>query len=227
MGLPERADGGCRALPPVRRRRRSPGHRLDVLNLSMGFYPETVEEERSLHPTLFQALRILSRSGTVVVCSAGNDGTARRALPAAYAGHPKLDGAPVVAVGARNPNGTVALFSNTGSWVTTYAPGASVLSTMPPLRGGILPSARTRAFGECREGVDPDDFTRPERDQASHEVSRVAGFGLWSGTSFAAPVVAGEVAAAIAAAQGAGEDVPEQAVSRGQKAVEEVLRAAP
>jgi hypothetical protein len=199
------------------------GHRLDVLNLSMGFYPETPDDVSTLDPTLGQALQVLSRAGTVVVCSAGNDATARMLLPAAYPEFGVLDGAPLVAVGARNPNGTVALFSNTGTWVTTYAPGASVFSTMPPLSGGIQPSAKTRAFGLDREGIDPDDFTRSDPD--AEDGSRLGGFALWSGTSFAAPIVAGRIAAQIAALQGDAADDPGAAAGRGADAVAAVLAA--
>jgi subtilisin family serine protease len=126
-----------------------------------------------------------------VVCSAGNDATARPMFPAAFS--PWLDGAgpvttdatrvPVVSVGALNPNGTDALFTNTGPWVRAYVPGASVLSTTPPFQGGLQPIARTEAFQRRRESEDPDDYT--------------SGFALWSGTSFAAPLLAGRIAAAM------------------------------
>jgi subtilisin family serine protease len=91
--------------------------------------------------------------------------------------------APLVSVGALNPNGTTALFSNTGPWVRCYAPGASVVSTVPMTDGGAQPIARTVAAGRKRETIDPDDYS--------------AGFAVWSGTSFAAPVIAGRIAAAL------------------------------
>jgi subtilisin family serine protease len=92
---------------------------------------------------------------------------------------------PVVSVGAQNPNGTDALFSNVGSWVVTYRQGAAIMSTMPPnFQGGFEPMARTHSpDGRLREALDPDDFS--------------SGFGLWSGTSFSAPVAAGAVACAL------------------------------
>ena len=86
----------------------------------------------------------------------------------------------MVSVGALNPNGTDALFSNAGPWVRAYAPGASVMSTLPQFQGGLEPAARTEAYQRVRESIDPDDFTGT--------------FALWSGTSFAAPLFAGRVA---------------------------------
>ena len=89
---------------------------------------------------------------------------------------------PLVSVGALNPDGSVALFSNSGSWVSCYSPGAALVSTLPvvdsrPARAvgtGFAPPA-DRPVASWRATIDPDNFT---------------GFGTWSGTSFAAPVAA-------------------------------------
>ena len=98
---------------------------------------------------------LLGECGVSVVCSAGNDATARPMFPAAFApwadgkGGVRPDGhgvVPVVSVGALNPNGTDALFSNAGPWVRAYAPGAAVMSTLPPFQGGLEPAARTEAY---------------------------------------------------------------------------------
>jgi subtilisin family serine protease len=100
---------------------------------------------------------------------------------------------PVSAVGARNPDGTIAWFSNDGPWVKYLRPGASLVSTFPDTYDGSAePSYQVlNRRGEIRSSFDPDDF--------------ISGFGVWSGTSFAAPVLAGEVAAALAAAYRGGE----------------------
>jgi serine protease len=127
----------------------------------------------------------------VVVASAANDATSRPSFPAAFCRWSGDDGpvpydptiAPLVSVGALNPNRTVALFSNAGPWVRTRVPGAAVVSTIPAFRGGYEPVARTTAFGRVRETIDPDDFT--------------GGFAVWSGTSFSAPILAGDIAAQL------------------------------
>jgi subtilisin family serine protease len=125
----------------------------------------------------------------------------------------------VVSVGALNPNRTDALFTNGGPWVTCYAPGASVMSTMPPFRGGRQAMAHVAIDGRVRESIDPDDYRG--------SVSRAfrGGFGLWSGTSFAAPTVAGALAA-VMSKELMGKPEPDDsvrgAVTRGWSAVEKL-----
>jgi subtilisin family serine protease len=113
-------------------------------------------------------------------------------FPAAFAPHPggvistlDPDCVPVTSVGATNPNGTTALFSNAGDWVTCRRYGASLVSTVPVnLNGSAQSSYWVRAGAEERATIDPDDF--------------VSGFATWSGTSFAAPALAGEIAQKLA-----------------------------
>ncbi|MGN6127590.1 MAG: S8/S53 family peptidase, partial [Humibacter sp.] len=193
------------------------GQRLDVLVLSLGYYHETPQD--GLYDiTLYQLLAAIGRTGTIVVCSAGNDATDRPQFPAAlwdWPGadgdsivHPSDDSTPIISVGALNPNGTVALFSNDGPWVRTWAPGAAVVSTMPPVNGGLNAEGSRWFEGERRSSIDPDDFR--------------GGFAVWSGTSFAAPVVAGRLAAAI---DGLGPaTTPEERRARAAKAIDQVLK---
>lgn len=159
---------------------------VDALVLALGFYHES-PAELSLGHVMSETLLRIRRAGTTVVCAAGNDSSDVPFLPAALTrwndGQSLVphteDAAPLISVGALNPNGTVALFSNSGPWVNCYAPGASVLSTTPPTNAGAQPSSRTKAYGLARETIDLDDAT--------------SGFAIWSGTSFAAPYVAGAV----------------------------------
>ncbi len=167
------------------------GRQIDVLNLSLGYYHETPQDDL-FDLTLVRLLLAARRRGCAVVCSAGNDSTDRPTFPAALWGWDGADFvvpdpddvAPHVSVGALNPNGTMALFSNLGAWVTTFAPGAAVVSTSPGFNGGAQPGVRDDRDGIRRETIDPEDFT--------------GGFAIWSGTSFAAPYVAGLLARAIA-----------------------------
>ena len=154
---------------------------LDVVNLSMGYYHETPDEadDTALH----DLLQDFADEGVVVVACAGNDSTRARFFPAAFAvkGDDNL-----VGVGATNPDDhSIALFSNVGDWVTAHAPGAGVVSTVPTtLSGSLNPALTLTGSGPGpRAGVDFDDFR--------------SGFALWSGTSFASPWIAGEIAAEV------------------------------
>jgi subtilisin family serine protease len=176
----------------TRHSKKQPGGRaIDVLSLSMGYYHEAPEDSL-LDPIIQEIMVEFGRLGTIVVCSAGNDATARPSYPAAFA--PWSDGAgpvkvdrnrvPLVSVGAMNPSGASdAMFSNAGPWVRTYVKGAAVVSTMPPYNSGGQPYSSTVAYDRLRECIDPDDFR--------------SGFAVWSGTSFSAPLLAGELATAL------------------------------
>lgn len=181
---------------------RQGGRRIDVINLSIGFYHET-PDTGLFDKTLAELLLRARREGCTIVCSAGNDATSRPTFPAALWRWPGRDFvapdstsvSPHLAVGALNPNGTVALFSNIGGWVSTFAPGASVLSSFPALNGGLQAEVRSDRDELRRETIDPDDF----------RTARSAGYALWSGTSFAAPYVAGMIARELAPSLMAGE----------------------
>jgi hypothetical protein len=163
---------------------------IDVVSLSLGFYPERGDHATS--ELLAQAVRRLTDLGVVVVAAAGNDATTRPFVPAALAlnaggtngGNPLL-----VAVGALNASGaTVAAFSNDGNWVRRWAPGNAVVSTVPLWQGSRTPEIELPDNGggstKIRATPDEDDLT--------------TGFAVWAGTSFATPVVSGMLAAEFA-----------------------------
>src|SRR5262249_44186930 len=126
--------------------------------------------------------------GVAVIAAAGNYASSRRFYPAAFAAEPPPGQIPLISVGALNPNGSKALFSDGGRWVPRGASGAAVISTSPQdVNGSRAPEVRMRAhpanelpaahgLPAAREALDPDDYS--------------GGFAAWSGTSFAAPLLA-------------------------------------
>lgn len=192
------------------------GRPIDVLNLSLGYYHES-PQDGLYTKDLSDLLTALRALGTTVVVSCGNDATDRPTFPASLWPWPGADngltpdaGAAHVSVGALNPDArTTALFSNVGPWVRAYAVGASVLSTLPDFTGGLQASARDDRYQRRRLTIGPEDYR--------------GGFALWSGTSFAAPVVAGLVAAALGTPSAKPD--PAGLVASARAAVDDVLAA--
>ena len=163
---------------------------VDVVSLSLGYYHE-LPADLAYDQLLIESLRALGERGVAVVAAAGNDATPRHFYPAGFAPHAggqsnpvQCDVLPVISVGALNPDlRSVALFSNAGDWVCCHRQGAALVSTMPTtFNGSLQPTGRGRtppaATGAAT--IDPDNFH--------------GGFATWSGTSFAAPILAAEVA---------------------------------
>jgi Subtilase family len=157
---------------------------VDVVSLSFGYFSESPAYAAAT-AGLWRVIKVLLRLGVVVVAAAGNYATSRRFYPAAFATEAvPPDEVPVISVGALNPNGTKAMFSNDGDWVTFFAQGAAVLSTYPvDINASRSPELRmptgptppgTPLPG--RAALKPDDFTD--------------GWAIWSGTSFSAPYIA-------------------------------------
>jgi subtilisin family serine protease len=155
-----------------------PADMIDILSISIGYYCETIEDEAET-TEFARLLGLLSDLGVLIVAAAGNNATTRPFFPAALATTPPQGGGqPVLSVGALNPNGTKAFFSNQAPWVHAWATGAAVVSTFPKLKGSTGPSNAIRELD--RESMDPDDYT--------------SGFAMWHGTSFAGPHAAAELA---------------------------------
>lgn len=190
---------------------------IDVVTLSIGYYHEQPTDQIT-DIAIARLMRELGRAGVLVVAAAGNDATNRPLLPAGFAGQVvglERDALPLVSVGSLNPGqASVSLFSNAGEWVTTYRPGASIVSTLPVTQDASAQPSRHAAAApgdaRTRATIDPDDYS--------------GGFGVWSGTSFAAPVLAGELAQHLV--QQGPEDVHLDAlIERGWKALSSVLPA--
>ena len=164
---------------------------VDVVSLSLGYFDES-RADITDSSGLWQVIRVLLDLGVAVVAAAGNYSTSRPFYPAAFSLQPSP--VPVIGVGALNPNGSRALFSDGGRWVGAWAAGAAVVSTYPDdVNGSLTAQVRVDADpgglgsgngrGDDREALDPDDFR--------------GGFAAWSGTSFAAPLIAAQLAARL------------------------------
>jgi subtilisin family serine protease len=90
----------------------------DVINMSLG-----IKHEGGGLPHE-EVIRYALAKGATIVAASGNDGTNDKYYPGALPG--------VVAVGAIDENGQVALFSTYGGHVSFTAPGTRIFSTFPP-----------------------------------------------------------------------------------------------
>jgi subtilisin family serine protease len=162
-----------------------PAKMVDVVSLSLGFFSESPDDV--VASPLGQVIEELLQLGVTVIAAAGNFATNQRWFPAALAGLPTPQGrVPLISVGALNPNGSRASFSNAGRWVTAWATGAVVTSTYPTdINGSRAPELEVTGQPHARASLDPDDYS--------------AGFAMWSGTSFSAPLLAAYVAQALMA----------------------------
>ena len=159
---------------------------VDIVCLSLGYYHESDLDGVTYDSRLKKALDALADVGVMVVAAAGNNATSRPLLPAAFApsGRRASPDRDEGAAGQRgrlaNPDGSVALFSNDGTWTpaTPRAPPWSApcrRSTSGCDHRSTWRRAAPRASGGQPGQLDPDKLT---------------GFGTWSGTSFAALVMA-------------------------------------
>ena len=135
---------------------------VDIISMSAGVAPSGGHSLLSLQAFYENYLK---GSNTLLVCAAGND-----AGPGPF--EPASQGWPV-AVGALNPDGSQAGYSNYGAWVDVWARGTDLINAFP--RG------RYRYMEPPMVGQPEGNFT--------------SGLASWSGTSFATPLVAGLIAA--------------------------------
>jgi subtilisin family serine protease len=145
-----------------------------VINLSFG---GGVFVEEDPPPLLRAALRDIDYDRVAVVASAGNDGSAKKAWPAAFKN--------VIAVGALDDTDhqqreapPIAAFSNWGGWIRAYASGVMLVGPFVDFKesGFVLVEG---------EGFLPSDDDQPREYK---------GWAQWSGTSFAAATVSGRIA---------------------------------
>ncbi|MCP3975223.1 MAG: S8 family serine peptidase [bacterium] len=141
-----------------------------VLNLSLAGADHGVPDPL---PATLEILKVWLDLGIKVVAAAGNDHTDAPHYPAAYDG--------VIGVGAVDRANTDADFSNYGSWVDEKRLGVNVVSAY--LEGG-----------SDRSSVKvPKPTGNPRMPHRSKTRGPWDGLASWSGTSFAAPQVAGEL----------------------------------
>jgi subtilisin family serine protease len=168
---------------------------IDVVSLSAGYFPETPEERLTLD-SFRTEINGLRQRGVTMVAAAGNYATSREFQPAALAKVKTQYEAPLISVGALNPNGTIASFSDQADWVTCYASGVAVVSSFPPVNGSTNPISSVPRYR--RQSYDLDDFS--------------GGIAMWNGTSFATPIVAAAFTAALTGlAPGDAADMPARA----------------
>jgi subtilase family protein len=162
-----------------------PDKMVDIVSLSLGYYEEN-PADIAYTGQFGSVIAELLGLGVLVVAAAGNDATTRRFYPAAFADQPLGSGCgpQVISVGALNPDVTAskALFSNEGPWVRCWATGAGIVSTYPTDVRGTA-AADHEVPDQGRNSFDPDDYS--------------AGFAVWDGTSFAAPLAAAEIGKAL------------------------------
>jgi hypothetical protein len=152
---------------------------VDIVSLSFGYYEQAAEN--AFHTSkLREVLGELGDLGVRVVAAAGNRASADPVYPAALAGAPWAGDAPetrLISVGALNPDGSRAVYSNHGDWVTHWDFGTAVAGPTPPF-------GQQAARGQTAE-YDPENL--------------VGGFASWAGTSFATGLFAGRLAAELMA----------------------------
>ena len=185
----------------------------DVINLSLGptpvDQPGEIDEGTALTVDALKALQ--QECGTVVVVAAGH---VEEKMPAEQIAPP---GPLSLVVGALDLSGQPAWFSSKQP-VTIWAPGTDILSSFVYFPGPVSldhPAADDHTHTHVPAGA-PVPAQQP--------LAPFEGWARWNGTSFAAPAVAGAIAAQISALAAADPETPRRELRR--RAVELLLSQA-
>ncbi|MGN9907698.1 S8 family peptidase [Phytohabitans sp. LJ34] len=143
---------------------------VDVALLAFGRRIEDGDDTTAEAEQTREGIDNLVRRGVRMVISAGNGGTDEPVFPASYARVAGHSTGMVVSVGAGLSATFPEDYSSRGGWVTDWRLAGDIVSTIP-LTPGSKEETQGKSTGE--------------------------GYGKWSGTSFAAAIVAGEFAAQV------------------------------
>jgi hypothetical protein len=147
--------------------------RADIVLMAFGRTAQDGDGDPAL-ASLREAVAAVIARGMQVVASAGNEGSTEPEYPAAFA----ADGLPVFSVGALVSVNDFAPYSNHGPWVHEGWIGTDIISIHPQTLQGA---------GSLQ--LSPDAITSPPVP-----VATTTGRAWWTGTSFAAAIVAGQLA---------------------------------
>jgi len=188
----------------------------DVVNLSLGPTPvdQPGESDEGTAQTVKALEELQHACGTIVVAAAGH---VDEEMPAEQIAPP---GPLSLVVGALDLSGQPAWFSGKQP-VTIWAPGTDILSSFVYFPGPVAldhPAAHDHSDDHAHpHSHDPSDAPVP----AQQPLAPFEGWARWNGTSFAAPAVAGALAAQIGALAMAEPEAPRRELR--QRAVELVL----
>jgi hypothetical protein len=153
----------------IRAKNPNPGQFVDIVLMA---FAGSLENNDTGRTKFHELLRQLHDRGVILVAAAGNDASDALMYPAAFE--------EVHGVGALTSDGAMAMYTNDGKWVNFYAEGYAVVSCAPiDLDGHRAPTYQNPTHN--RKSYDVDNFS--------------SGLMCWSGTSFAAGIVASRIAA--------------------------------
>ena len=186
----------------------------DVVNLSLGPTPvdQPDETDEGTGLTVAALKQLQDECGTVVVVAAGH---VDEEMPAEQIAPP---GPLSLVVGALDLSGQPAWFSGKLP-VTIWAPGTDILSSFVHFPGPVSLDHPADDHAHAHTHTPSDEPVPAQQPLAPFE-----GWARWNGTSFAAPAVAGALAAQITALSAAEPDTPRRELR--QRAVETVLSRA-